>query len=83
MGGGERGGSQSTRAGDSIFLACLQAVSGNRWGWAVGGASFSSSNPAARSDGVLEYCAASELHLPSGLGMLKGWQIVLANLLGI
>ncbi len=27
MGGGERGGSQSTRAGDSIFLACLQAVS--------------------------------------------------------
>jgi hypothetical protein len=39
------------------------------------GASFSSScsNSAARSDGVLEYCAKSELHPASaGLGMLKG-----------
>ena len=32
----------------------------------------SSSNPVARSDGVLEYCAKSELHPPSGLGMLEG-----------
>jgi len=35
--------------------------------------SSSSSNPAARSDRVLEYCAKSELHPASaGLGMLKG-----------
>src|ERR1700730_5810968 len=34
------------------------------------GASSSSSNPAARSDGVLEYCAKSELHPRSWLGML-------------
>jgi hypothetical protein len=41
------------------------------WRSSSQGASFPSSDPATRSDGVLEYCAKSELHPPSGLEMLK------------